>query len=51
MKPTAADAIDACEAQLHAAGWSIGDMAVGCGCIATWMVFARGQPWDEGKIA
>jgi hypothetical protein len=31
MKTTPAETIDACQAQLHAAGWSIGDMAVGTG--------------------
>jgi hypothetical protein len=41
MKPTPAETIDAWQAQLHAAGWSIGDIAVGAGHVATWMIVAH----------
>jgi hypothetical protein len=45
----AADTIDACQARLHAAGWSIGDMAVRTSKGMMWVVFAhRG---DERVVA
>jgi hypothetical protein len=45
----AADTIDACQARLHTAGWSIGDMAVRTSEGVMWVVLAhRG---DERVVA
>jgi hypothetical protein len=41
MSTTAADTIDACQVRLHAAGWSIGDMAVRTAKGMMWVVFAH----------
>ena len=41
MKLAAANTIDACQACLHAAGWSIGDVAVDKEGSIHWMVFAH----------
>jgi hypothetical protein len=41
MSATAADTIDACQARLHAEGFSIGDMAVRATKGTMWVVFAH----------
>jgi len=41
MSATAADTIDACQARLHAEGFSIGDIAIRATKGTMWVVFAH----------